>query len=372
MRLWMRNPDLPKSLPCRLTVSFLTLLLWSWCGVLAAQQSSENAIFWRISHEGRDAGFLLGTIHSEDPRVLDFTDTFMGQLKSCQVFAMEMVPDLPTLARLTDYMQYPDASTLKQTIGQDRFDRVMQALSSYQVPVDWKSKMKVWAVMMTLSVPPPETGFFMDLSLSLRAAGAGLKVEGLETLEQQLSFLEDMPMDYQLVLLDQALADYQSVGEIHARMVDAYLRDDLSVLSQLSDEQFTQLDSAIEEYFSKLGIKARNRRMVEHLLPLLQDSEVFVAIGALHLVGPDGVVALLRGQGYTLTPLPLPFAPSSLFGLNMIYCGKVEFGRISRSFSLNSGAIRLKRPKNTTQIGFPSLRSVKSDRQLASSGKMRE
>jgi len=48
----------------------------------------------------------------------------------------------------------------------------------------------------------------------------------------------------------------------------------------------------------------------------------------------------------------------------MIYCGKGEFGQISRSFSLNSGAIRLKRSKNLTQIGFPSLRSVKSDRLL--------
>jgi hypothetical protein len=46
----------------------------------------------------------------------------------------------------------------------------------------------------------------------------------------------------------------------------------------------------------------------------------------------------------------------------MVYCGKVEFGQISRYFSLNSGAIRLKKPKNLTQIGFPSLRSVKSDR----------
>jgi hypothetical protein len=46
-------------------------------------------------------------------------------------------------------------------------------------------------------------------------------------------------------------------------------------------------------------------------------------------------------------------------------CGKAEFGQISRSFALNSGAIRLKRPKNLTQIGFPSLRSVKSDRLLA-------
>jgi hypothetical protein len=49
-------------------------------------------------------------------------------------------------------------------------------------------------------------------------------------------------------------------------------------------------------------------------------------------------------------------------------CGKSEFGQIFRSFSLNSGAIRLKRPKNLTQIGFPSLQSVKSDRLLEVAG----
>ena len=48
----------------------------------------------------------------------------------------------------------------------------------------------------------------------------------------------------------------------------------------------------------------------------------------------------------------------------MIYCGKAEFGQVPRSFASNSGAILLKRPKNLTQICFPSLRSVKSDRLL--------
>ena len=48
----------------------------------------------------------------------------------------------------------------------------------------------------------------------------------------------------------------------------------------------------------------------------------------------------------------------------MIYCGKTEFGQIFRSFASNNGAILLKRPNNLTQIGFPSLRSVKPDRLL--------
>jgi hypothetical protein len=310
MWLWIRKAVCWTRWPGRLSRVFLGFALLSCYGTLAAQQAADNALFWRISQNQREAGFLLGTIHSEDPRVLDFTDTFIAQLNSCQVFAMEMVPDLPTLTRLTEYMQYPDTTTLQQTIGQQRFDRVMQALSNYQVPSDWKMKMKVWALMMTLSVPPAETGFFMDLSLSMRAAGSGLKIVGLETLEQQLAFLENMPMDYQLVLLDQALADYPQASEIHRQMVDAYLRDDLAVLSQLSNAQFDQLDVAIKDYFVGLGIEARNHRMLENLLPMLRDSRVFVAVGALHFAGAEGLVTLLRGQGYTLTPLPLPFTPN--------------------------------------------------------------
>jgi len=293
---------------------FLYCILLCWAASAGAQSEADNALFWKVSQGDQELGYLLGTIHSEDPRVLDFTEAFVAQLTSCQVFAMEMVPDLPTLARLTEYMHYPDAGTLERMLGTERYARVMAALSAYQVPSDWKAKMKVWAVMMTLSVPPPETGFFMDLSLSLRAAGAGLAVSGLETLDQQLSFLEDMPMGYQLSLLDQALVDYQQVGEINRQMVDAYLSGELSAITRISDEQFAELDPDIREYFLSLGIQERNRRMAGNLVLLLQDSQVFAAVGALHLPGPHGLIALLREQGYSLTPLPSPFQAGPAIG----------------------------------------------------------
>ncbi|HKX56555.1 MAG TPA: TraB/GumN family protein, partial [Xanthomonadales bacterium] len=167
-------------------ISLLSLIPVS---VTAAEAKEQQGIYWQISQAGRPAGFLLGTIHSEDPRVVDFSESLIEELKSCQVFAMEMVPDLPTLKKLTEYMHYAEPDRLQSLLGQERYDRTMQALSAYQVPNDWKARMKVWAVMMTLSVPAPKTGFFMDLSLSLRAAGSGLDVIGLETLEQQLQFL---------------------------------------------------------------------------------------------------------------------------------------------------------------------------------------
>jgi uncharacterized protein YbaP (TraB family) len=286
----------------------LLALLFASGGLSASQGDAGQSAFWRMSKGGVDAGYVLGTIHSEDPRVLDFPADFIAQLTSCQVFAMELVPDMATIGRINEFMQYPDAETLERTLGKERYERVMAALAAYHVPLDRKTRMKVWAVMMTLSVPIPETGLFMDFSLSLRAGGSGMTVSSLETLEQQLSFLENMPVEYQLALLDQALSDYQRVDELNHEMVDVYLTGDLARLQRLSEEQFSQRNSEIRDYFLRGGILERNQHMVENLLNLLQEGRVFVAVGALHLPGPGGLLALLHQHGYDLEPMPMPFS----------------------------------------------------------------
>jgi len=303
-------------IPCKrrcfsgLTSLVLILLLSVASMAVQAGQSqgSDRALFWSIKKAGEPAGYLLGTIHSEDPRVLEFSGDFLRKLKENNIFAMELVPDLPTLARLTEYMHYPPGQTLESVIGPSRYNMLETALSAYRVPAEFVSRMKPWAAMMTLSTPPPETGFFMDLSLSLRASGSGLKVVGLETLEQQLSFLEEMPLPMQLDLLDQAIAEFSQVNEAHDMMVDAYLTNDLFELQALTDEQLEDVGAEAGDYFIESGIHARNLRMAQTLLPYLENNTVFVAVGALHLPGDEGLLKLLRRQGFELTPLEMPFA----------------------------------------------------------------
>jgi len=295
----------PRSLASPSMAALFLAVLFLYPAVLFAAQ--DKALYWSIMDGDRQAGYLLGTIHSEDPRVLDFPEPFLQQLGSNEVFAMELVPDLPTLKKLNEYMHYQDGTSLESQVGSERYAKVRNLLSThYQVPGDWLESMKVWAVVMTLSVPPPETGFFMDFSLSLRASGSGLRVVGLETLDQQLSFLEDMPAVQQLELLDQALADYDRVGELFDQMVEGYLAGDLQFLKKAAEEQMNRLTQEAKTYFIEQGIDARNHRMLKSLLPLLAESQVFVAVGALHLPGDQGLISLLRENGYILKPLPLP------------------------------------------------------------------
>lgn len=253
---------------------FLWLATIPWAVSADAGQDTDQALFWSIHRDGQTVGHLLGTIHSEDPRVLDFSDELLGRLNQSQVFAMEMVPDLPTLAQLTQYMRLPEGQSLEGIIGAGRFETLANALSGHGVPARFINGMKPWAAMMTLSTPPPVTGFYMDLSLSLRASGSGLKVVGLETLEQQLSFLENMPMDMQLSLLDQAISEFDHVGDAHDQMVDAYLTNDLTVLQAMSDEQLEDAGQAAKDYFMQTGIHDRNERMVESMLHHLAEKGI--------------------------------------------------------------------------------------------------
>jgi uncharacterized protein YbaP (TraB family) len=307
-------------IPCKkfslsefLGLALASLLLVSATEVIASQdQAADRSLFWSIQKDGQAAGYLLGTIHSEDPRVLDFPEDFIARLRANSVFAMELVPDLPTLARLLEYMNYPPGQTLESVIGSARFKSLESTLSTYNVSPEQINRMKPWAAMMTLSTPPPETGFFMDLSLSLRATGSGLKVVGLETLDQQLSFLENMPLPMQLSLLEQAIAAFDQVKDAHDQMVNVYLENDLVALQEISDKQLQQVDDQAGNYFVELGINARNLRMAETLLPQLEVNKVFVAVGALHLPGEKGLLNILRQQGYELSPLDMPFTQDSV------------------------------------------------------------
>ena len=298
----------------RLTSLVLSLVLSILSFTVLADISGEpdRSLFWSVQKNDQPAGYLLGTIHSEDPRVLDFSAAFLEDLKANDVFAMELVLDVHTLQRLTEYMHYPPGQGLESVIGIERFQSLEAVLADYQVPEGQVSRMKPWAAMMTLSTPPPDTGFFMDLSLSLRAAGNGLKVVGLETLEQQLSFLENMPLPMQLSLLDQAIAEAGHVAVVHKQMVDAYLENDLVALQSLSDEQLQAVEKSASDYFIESGIHARNHRMAESLLLQLESKRVFVAVGALHLPGEQGLLNILRQHGYVLAPMPIPFSTTSV------------------------------------------------------------
>ncbi len=260
----------------------------------------EKGLLWKITSPEKKVSYLFGTIHSEDARVLDFPQVLLDAIKESPIFAMELVPNLPTIGKLMQQMRYQDGMRLEQKLGPDLYQQTAQRLADYGVSEADAQKLKIWAAAMTLSVPKPETGMFLDFSLSLRAAAGGATLTALETLEEQVGFLESLDEENQRIMLQQVISDFNQMQAQNMQMVEIWLQRDLNALSQISHQQMAEMEPALAEWFQQQGIDKRNATMLKRALPLLRQGGTFIAVGALHLPGKAGLITGIQKNGFQL------------------------------------------------------------------------
>jgi uncharacterized protein YbaP (TraB family) len=282
--------------------SFLFSLL-TWISALAADPALEQGLLFEVRSQAGKSSYLFGTIHSEDERVMDLPKPIQSAFESSESFVMEVIPDPDAVRRASLTMAYSDGRSLADVIGQSRFRKIVEAMKNRGVSEDALRKFKPWAVVTILSVPPPNTGEFLDINLYKRALAAGKPVRGLETIEEQLAVFDDLSESDQVALLNETLEVLDRLPEVHERLLEAYLERDLAKLSRLVNEYLQVADSAVEKRFKTAVLDARHARMTERMLPFLEKGGHFVAIGALHLTGQDGILARLQETGYDVRGL---------------------------------------------------------------------
>ncbi len=165
--------------------------------------------------------------------------------------------------------------------------------------------MQPWLVYLTLSIlPAAQAGYDpnggIDQALMAEAKAANKQVKGFETIEQQLHFLADFPMDQQVTLLHQTLIDLpKSVAEMD-EIVGDWTRGDVEKIAKLDNDEMKVKTPVL---YDKLLVK-RNEQFADDVAGILRDpasGTVFVTVGAAHLAGPDSVVKMLASKGFVAT-----------------------------------------------------------------------
>lgn len=278
-----------------LLVGFCSLLA-SFC--LVGTGVAETGLLFEISGEADPPCYLFGTIHSEDPRVLDLPPAVEAAFDDATVFVMEAIPDAQAIIHSMVTMVYTDGRTLEDVIGRELFAETLAAMSDLGMPEAAIRDFKPWAVVTLLSVPPAETGDFLDMYLYKAAVAAGKDVIGLETMDEQLAVFESLTEREQVALLRETLEARDLLPEVFERLILAYLARDLAGLLRLSDEYLRGGDSQLAERFKEAALESRNQRMAERMAPHVQAGGCFVAVGALHLPGAGGILERLETDGY--------------------------------------------------------------------------
>ncbi len=269
----------------------------------AAWATDERGILWRIEGAAVRPSYLLGTIHSDDARITALPAAITQLFQQADSFSGEIAMDLPNLMQASQATLLTEGENLRQILDPGLYQHTVQLLATYGVPEAVVQRMKPWAAAATLSLPRPETGLFLDMLLYTQAAAQGKRVYGLETVSEQVGAMEVMPRDLQIAMLRDAVAQHDQLKHIIEQLITAYLQRDLGKLQSISDTAMQQGDARVATLFNNEVVVNRNRRMLERMQPRLQEGNAFIAVGALHLPGEEGLLQQLRHKGYRVSPV---------------------------------------------------------------------
>ncbi|TCM55049.1 hypothetical protein C8J36_104242 [Rhizobium sp. PP-F2F-G48] len=285
----------------------------------AARVVNGMGKFWKIEKPGIPASYLLGTMHVTDPRVLAMPegapDAFAGAA-TVIVESDEVLDETKArIALLSDpsLTMFTDGSTIETYLDADQKVILTEGLKARGLPLPTVARMKPWMIASFVSLPPCELSRkaggarFLDQKLAQDAVSQGKTLKGLETIVEQIRAIDGLPIAFHISALVETLKLGSLVEDAMETTTDLYLEGRIAtIMPMLKAASQTVEDSDSEQQsiaFEQRIVTDRNHVMATRAGPSLDAGNVFMAVGALHLPGPEGVVELLRKQGFTLTVL---------------------------------------------------------------------
>ncbi|MCK5717931.1 MAG: TraB/GumN family protein [Thiomargarita sp.] len=269
-------------------------------GFIANSVYAEKGLLWQIDKAGHSPSYIFGTIHSEDPRVTTLPNIVRTRFEQAHSVSVEVLMDRSTILKSLQLMLLTKPQTLEQLVKPTLFTQIIAAMHQHDIPLPLLKQMKPWAIIMMLNVPPVKTGEFLDLLLYKKAQKHHIPLYGLETIEEQLSVFESFTIPEQVLLLKDTLKYVDEMPALFDKMHTLYLSRDLTALLTLGNEYMKERSDykSLADAFYKRILDDRNIRMIARMAPRLQEGNAFIAVGALHLPGEKGLLALLQKQGY--------------------------------------------------------------------------
>lgn len=280
--------------------------------VLHPDAESNRGVLFRITAPALDGappqvGYLFGTIHFGTPAEQGVDYATLGQLlDAVAVFANEADVDTHWDPRLDGYRWLPEPASLDRLLDADAIAKAQELLPDVQAS-DLR-RMRPWMVLALLEARGEQGGDdSADIRLQRIASGMGKQLVHLESLEDQLRALDCVPAGQQAQVLAERLHEPVFLKLDSAEAMAAYRARDLEAWLVDVDRMDGLSDGArqIERRSRLCLLEDRNARWIGAIKDLYRRQRALVAVGALHLAGPNGLIARLRGAGFKVEAVPM-------------------------------------------------------------------
>jgi uncharacterized protein YbaP (TraB family) len=286
---------------------FLTAVLLCTAVTLTGLPAFADPVLWMISDEDSSI-YLFGTVHILPPELEwqnDAIDRAFGEADTVWFEAPVVDPagQMEMLRLVTQFGVNPPGQPLSKQISEETRVALEKLTPVVGLPLSLLEPFRPWMAAVTLTTAyvqaqgyDPESGVESVLWPTAEAAGKDLAY--FETVEEQVRFFADLPRDVELAYFEQTVLEFDQGIAALDQLVSAWDAGDLETLDELMN---SDMRAAAPEVYQVLLVE-RNREWVKQIRQILDGSGThFIALGAGHFVGSEGVVELLRAEGVEVT-----------------------------------------------------------------------
>lgn len=275
------------------------------CGVeKQAESTPESSLLWRIEREDlKHTTYLYGTMHLIQKEYFYFPEKLEKLVKSSEVLVMEL-EGLPDYAAAMSMMLLPEGESIQDYFTEAEMELIydfMEAeMGMTKEAFDFSfGRMKPFIILQLATAKQFEgdTESF-ELTLTSIAKENEIEIKGLETIAQQLGFFDQIPSKDFGSMIVKYFEEADSLAFQTKEMQRIYRKGDLDSLALFMTETAPELME-----FEDILLTGRNKAWIQPIIDWIHQKPTFIAVGAAHLTGENGVIALLRKEGYTLTPI---------------------------------------------------------------------
>lgn len=277
---------------------------WSFLVQPSLAQDTPKSCLWSVQTKS-SATYLLGSVHVLKPDAYPLESAIEKAYAASQkiVFETDIAAMKGTLiqAKMLELGLYPEGRDLYRNLDGNTRRALEEKLSELGLPLEHFARFKPWVVALTLaSVELQRMGFDVNYGIDVhffhRATKDGKEIGYLEPAEYQVNLLARMSKQDQNSFLSQTLRDLELVSQLAADIVSYWKTGDTESLHALLFKSFKDYPNI----HARLLIQ-RNKKWVSKIENLTRERKNFlVVVGVGHLVGPDGLLDLLRKRGYKL------------------------------------------------------------------------
>lgn len=284
-------------------LSSITLLLAVFC-----QFTFAAPALYKIEKNGHQS-YLLGTIHVGDNSMANLPNNIISALSASQQLVVEV--DIDAMSQfemqkiVMKYGMLQGNNTLQSVLDASNYQWLKTYFNNKKIDISLFNKYKPWLVSLTIMMMEYQNaGFSEEYGIDkqlLKLAGTQSKsIYSLESIEFQMQLFDKVGMDNNQYMSD--MRDEMSrVNTDIPELVTAWKNGDIKALDDVRHKSFG--NTPFEQRMQKLMLSDRNQNWVKQLTPMLAQKDLFIAVGALHLVGEQGLITLLQQQGFTLQKL---------------------------------------------------------------------